>query len=180
MNATDYLEKHWEPRAVWTHLKWPKHQARLKKCAELVEGLSFCDVGCAFGHSTQIMAGFRPGDWAGLEFSKPAIIKAATLFPSMRWIYLNTAKELPNLAKQFDSVVCSEVLEHVDADAEFAKVVVEMARRKAVFTTPTIKVSDPGHLRVYDLGALEKLFKAWKHKIIREGPFFYIVVTHEL
>ena len=73
MTAEEYLVNHWIKNKIWTHLKWPKHQARFKECAERCEGKTFCDVGCGLGHSTFYLRKFHPGDWTGIEFFKTAI-----------------------------------------------------------------------------------------------------------
>lgn len=178
MEADQYLN-HWIKNQVWTHLQWPKHQTRLRRCSELVEGSRFLDVGCAFGHSTRIMAGFRQGIWAGLDFSVRAVNHANTLFPDGRWIYAQTSKHLASLGPQWDSIVCSEVIEHVENPIEFVTAIMALARLRAVFTTPTIRVKDPGHLRIYNAESLALLFLPWRHEILREEPFFYIVVDKE-
>lgn len=177
MDATQYLE-HWKRRKVWTHLKYPKHQQRLKRCAELVEGEKFLDVGCAFGHSTEIMAGFRAGEWAGLDFCEEAITKAAELFPNRTWWFVkNLAENLPPslIVYKYDSIVCSEVIEHVAEDREFVRSVIGLAKRRAVFTTPDRRVADPGHLRIHTRESLETLFSGYDFEILHEPPFFYIV-----
>jgi 2-polyprenyl-3-methyl-5-hydroxy-6-metoxy-1,4-benzoquinol methylase len=178
MNAEQYLSAHWGPHQVWTHLKNKKHQVRLRRCAELTAGETICDVGCAYGHSTEIMAGFRPGLWAGLEFFLPAVGKARELFPKRDWLYASAIEGLIEYYGKFDSVVCSEVMEHVANDGLLINLVVGMARKRAVFTTPTIKVKDPGHLRVYTEASLRELFKGHKFEILTEHPFFFIVVDH--
>jgi 2-polyprenyl-3-methyl-5-hydroxy-6-metoxy-1,4-benzoquinol methylase len=178
MNASEYLTKHWGPHSVWTHLKNKKHQVRLRRCAELCLGERFCDIGCAFGHSTAIMSGFKPGAWSGLEFSADAVVKATELFPALSWYLSETVEALYSMKGYFDSVVCSEVMEHVEDDRLLALRVVEAATKRAVFSTPSIKVRDPGHLRLYTEASLHELFAAWPHQIYHEHPFFFIAVDH--
>jgi 2-polyprenyl-3-methyl-5-hydroxy-6-metoxy-1,4-benzoquinol methylase len=181
MNAEQYLSTHWGPRHVWTHLKNKKHQTRLRRCAELLEGSKFCDIGCAYGHSTEIMRGFRPGNWTGIEFSADAVREAMENFPAGRWINAGDTAGLARITalEKWDSIVCSEVIEHVPEDAPFVKAVMSAAEQKAVFSTPSVKVRDPGHLRVHTEASLHNLFKPWDHFIYPENPFFYIVVLPE-
>ena len=180
MNAEQYLSKHWGPRHVWTHLKNKKHQIRLRRCAELVEGEAFADVGCAYGHSTEILAGFRAGRWVGIEFSNVAADKAREFFPSRGWLFAESVDQLDRWKGKFDSVVCSEVMEHVEDDALLVQRVAAMATKRAVFTTPSVKVSDPGHLRVYTPATLQALFFPLRVTILAEPPFYFIVVNNEL
>lgn len=179
MNAEQYLSTHWGPRSVWTHLKNRKHQTRLARCAGLVRGESFCDVGCAFGHSTEIMAGFRPGNWIGVEFSSAAILKVQELFPSRPCLFYESIDALETTPSAVDSAVCSEVIEHVENDVALVRGVMALVRFRAVFTTPIKWVKDPGHLRLYSVGDLTRLFEPWPHKILIEPPFFYVVADKE-
>lgn len=179
MNAVEYLDHHWGPRAVWTHLKNKKHRHRLATCASFVRGDTVCDVGCAFGHSTEIMAAFRPGEWSGVEFSSSAVEKARELFPARTWTFFESIDDLGRASGSVDSTVCSEVMEHVEDDGLLVRRVVEIARRRAVFSTPSVRVNDPGHLRLYTAAALEELFQPWPHRVILDPPFFFIVVDRE-
>jgi 2-polyprenyl-3-methyl-5-hydroxy-6-metoxy-1,4-benzoquinol methylase len=175
MDADSYL-KHWERNRVWEHLQWPKHQQRLRRCAELTTGNRVLDVGCAFGHSTVIMYDFRRATWSGLDWSERAILKARAQFPQFQWHWAGEAGKLSALRWEFDSLVCSEVLEHVEDDRAFVDSVLPLALRVAVFTTPTRRVSDPGHLRIYDEKSLARLFDGRRFELMREEPFFYVTV----
>jgi len=53
MEAKDYLVNHWIKNKIWTHLEWPKHQDRLRKCTSYLEGGKSIDIGCGLGHSTR-------------------------------------------------------------------------------------------------------------------------------
>ena len=77
---------------------------------------------------------------------------------------------------QFDGVVCSEVIEHVEKDQELVNGLIAITKKVLVITTPDREVNDPGHLRVYDKGMLEALFCGQRFKIHRIKPFFYVVV----
>jgi len=124
------------------------------------------------------MRGFRPGDWTGIEFSADAVRKAMVNFPAGRWINAGDAAGLARIAiyEKWDSVVCSEVIEHVPEDKPFIEAVLQAANNRAVFSTPSVKVRDPGHLRLYTEASLHELFKSWNHLIYPEAPFFFIVV----
>lgn len=176
MNATQYLE-HWKKNKVWTHLQWPKHQRRFELCASYIQGETFIDVGCAFGHSTAALAKLCPGKWAGLDFTVEAIVRARGLFPNMEFLFSpDYDMNLACKGRRFDSVVCSEVIEHVQDDAEFMRQLIRISGKRIVITTPNRRVSDPGHLRCYTTRTLEQLLAGTNNEIFSDGPFFYAVV----
>jgi len=175
MDAKQYCEEHWIDRKVWTHLTWPKHQERLKLCAEKMIGEKFIDVGCGCGHSTNIMQGFKMGVWSGLDFSKRAIEMAKEFFPNIPFYYAPDY-EMKSLVGEFDSVVCSEVIEHILDDKSFVDKLLEITKNILVLTTPNIRVSDPGHLRIYTEELLHQLCKSYKYEIISHGNFFYVII----
>jgi len=178
MRAKDYLKNHWIKNEMWTHLEWPKHQNRLRACASYLEGERFIDVGCALGHSTDIMKKFMPGNWSGLEFMQEAVEKAKELFPDITFYYSKDFDFLP-VCGQFDGVVCSEVIEHVEHDKELIKGLIDITDKILVITTPSIKVNDPGHLRVYTEKTLSKLFNGYDFGIIKKDTFFYGIVRKQ-
>ena len=175
MDAKQYCEEHWIDKKVWTHLSWPKHQERLRLCAEKMIGEKFLDVGCACGHSTDIMRGFKNGIWSGLDFSAKAIEMAKEFFPNISFYYAPDY-EMKNLIGEFDSVVCSEVIEHVPDDKLFVKKVLEITKNVLVLSTPNLRVNDPGHLRVYTEELLHQLCEPYQHEIISYGKFFYLII----
>lgn len=181
MNADDYM-KHWEKNQVWTHLEWPKHQERLRLCTVNLEGEKFLDVGCAYGHSTAIMKKFKPGNWEGMDFSLDAIERAKKEFPNMKFYYANNVNKLVNEKKhKWDSVVCSEVIEHVAEDVKLMKGLFNITKKVICITTPNRRVSDPGHLRIYTEPMLQKVVeeaaeKDATYKIKSHGAFWYVVI----
>lgn len=175
MEARNYIENHWIKNEIWTHLEHPKHQDRLRNCASYLEGERFIDIGCALGHSTDIMKRFRPGDWSGIEFTEGAIEKAIKLFPEITFYHANDFNLLPVCGK-FDGVVCSEVIEHVEDDEALVKGLLDITKKILIITTPNTSINDPGHLRVYTEKRLAELFAGHNFEIIRDGIFFYVVV----
>ena len=185
MNAKEYIDKHWRPNKVWNNLLAEKHQVRLRRCADLClgnkaepEASEFIDVGCAFGHSTDHMARFRPAAWAGMDFDEGAVLEARRVFPQYPFFYAPDHGMIEAArGRTFDSVVCSEVIEHVEDDAGFVRGLIPLARRRVVITTPNRKVNDPGHLRAYTREALAKLLEGTgRVRIFSEGRFFYAVI----
>ena len=176
MNATEYL-KLWEKHRVWERLRVSRHQRRLKRCAELAVGETAIDVGCAYGHSTSYMAGFRPGRWAGLDFDAAAVAKARRLFPELKFFYApNYGLVRATGGETFDTVVCSEVIEHAENDSAFVAALLPLARKRVVMTTPCKKVKSAGHLRLYTEDSLRDLFRGHSPAISKECPFFYLTL----
>ena len=173
MNASEYLEQHWNKKQVWRNLHTPKHQERLSRCVRPLVGQSFVDVGCAAGHSTSIMAGFKPGAWTGIDFHKPTIEMARVNFPEIPFIYLDKVYELSGFV--FDSVVCSEVIEHAEDPHELAACLWHMTNNVLVVTTPCVKVDDPGHLRLFDEAMIADVFQGIPYTVERAPRFFYVI-----
>lgn len=175
MTADEYL-KHWRERRVWEHLAWPKHQRRFDVLARECGPGPYAEVGCGFGHSTYELQGRRPGDWTAIDFFDGVVKSVAEFFPGMRAV--QTTGPGAHLGR-FGTVVCSEVLEHVEADGAFAAGLLEMATDRIVISTPAVRVSDPGHLRVYTAETLAALFRPRAVRVFIDGPFLYAVVSIE-
>lgn len=184
MDAEAYITRHWIPNRIWTHLAWPRHQERLRRCAEALPASGkFLDVGCACGHSTEIMRGFRPAAfWFGADFSKTAITHARSLFPAIGFYTLACPADFVRLGP-FDGVVCSEVLEHSPDDTALAEALLNITAGTLVVTTPWVKVSDPGHLRIYTEKSLRALFETpWepgKIQVEMKEKFFYLTYARK-
>lgn len=177
ISAEEYITSHWEPHQVHKRLLVDVHQERFDHIAELCVGQSGIDVGCAFGHSTCMLADRTPGmDWAGADFSKTAIEEAEKL---LKWTaYFKSPDYLPSFA--YDTVVCSEVIEHVEADADLLRNLVRCARRRVIVTTPNVWVNDPGHIRLYTKSGLaalaEHALMGVKSAIHSHGRHFFLVI----
>ena len=177
MNADTYL-KHHTTKQIWKHYGWPRHQFRFKFCSDKLKGKTFIDVGCLFGHSTDILSKLCLGIWSGIDFTEVAIIRARKLFPNIVFYYSQNFNLLP-ICGMYDSVVCSEVLEHVSNDKALVDGVMQITKQIAVFSTPCKKVNDPGHLRVYTKESLQELFSAYDYVIEKQAVFFFITVRNK-
>ena len=180
MQAAEY-RKHWMHRKVWNRLTRPQHQSRLKWCASECVGETFADIGCACGHSTAIMEKAKAGKWTGIDFDPEIIRQALIFFPDRIFYPLGKVSDLHSLGK-FDSVVCSEVIEHVPDDRELVAQLWGIADKKMILTTPNRFVDDPGHLRVYGMKKLQRIFNTDALgqdaiiKIESVGRFWHITV----
>ena len=82
----------------------------------------------------------------------------------------------------FDSVVCSEVLEHIDEDWKLLQGLMRITKNILVISTPCIPIDDPGHLRLYTKDSLSELLgvnKKYNYEIVEDKPFFFAKVWHK-
>jgi len=173
MTAAEYRE-HWMKRKVWNRLQKPQHQRRLQWCADQCVGERFIDVGCACGHSTSMMSVFHPGQWHGADFDEMIVGAARQCFPGIKFFAFSSVSYLYT-AGIFDSVVCSEVIEHVPDDYGLVEQLWAITGRKLILTTPNRVVDDPGHIRVYGEKKLRKLFTMDAEiKMVSAGRFWWV------
>jgi len=174
MEATEYL-KHWKPVNKDRLLGCAKHQERFNTCVGYIKGDSYVDVGCAEGHSTNIMKGMHPGDWTGIDFCPTTINGAAIKFPEIKFEFIDKIENL-DAAGKFDSVICSEVIEHVENDRLMVEKLITITGKILIMTTPSVGVKSVGHLRLYDESSLAALFiKYGTFEIVKKHPFFYMI-----
>lgn len=174
MTAEEYLAG-WRERKTWTHLDKERHQSRLKWCADQCVGETFADVGCALGHSTAIMRQRHPGAWTGIEFSESAVVEARERFPHIAFTSVPSVADLV-VAGRFDTVVSSEVVEHVEDPAALLTALLAIAERRVVITTPCAVVDDPGHVRLYTDKTLGALLAGLEAKVVKDELFFRVVI----
>lgn len=177
MTAEEYFVHHWKKHKVWNRLAKPHHQARLKWCADQCVGLTAIDVGCASGHSTAYMQIFRKDiRWFGTDFA-PEIVKYAKMtFPNIDFLEIKGIDTLSEIGP-FDSVVCSEVIEHVLCPKSFVDQLWGVTKSRLIITTPSVAVDDPGHLRVFNKATLRELFNFDAIiNIKKAGKFWHVII----
>jgi len=184
MDAEKYIVDHWIKHKVWRNLTREKHQERFRTICSFLEGETLIDVGCGCGHSTNYMSEIRSGTWIGIDFSEQAILKAKEFFPQYEFYYADLFDlALETGRSQFDSVICSEVIEHVEKDQELFDELLSITKKVLVITTPNRRVGDPGHLRIYtekmlfDLCENRNFHIIPKVQVVSHGNFFYMVVN---
>jgi 2-polyprenyl-3-methyl-5-hydroxy-6-metoxy-1,4-benzoquinol methylase len=180
MTAEEYLTSHWlkKPKIYDYEHKEPNnhHHQRFQFCAENLVGNKFMDLGCACGHSTAMLKKLHDGNWSGLDFYAPVIEQAKKNFPDITFYYSPDYNYKDTIGR-YDTVVCSEVIEHVPDDRLFVEKAIEIATQRVVLTTPNKNVGDPGHVRLHTMESLKELFKGYNVEIISQGIFFYITVN---
>lgn len=174
MDVDSYIE-HYEKRKNWTHLAWPKHQERLRECASNLIGDRFADVGCAFGYSTYYLSKFKPGDWTGIDFSRKAIVGSIRNFPDLKFMFLNSINDLGFL-DEFDSVVCSGTIEHIEDDKLFFNRLLKLTKQRLIITTPHKELVAVGHLRIYDETMLRALIGDLEFRLYKKGHSWFAVI----
>lgn len=179
MNASEYL-KHWETLNHDRILGCDKHQQRLELCAGFMTGDNIADIGCAFGHSTNIMNRFYPAKWTGIDFCEKTINTARKKFPDIPFIYIDEIKNLSQ-GGTYDSCVCSEVIEHVEDDGLLIEKLIGITKKRLIITTPSKKVNDPGHLRLYTPEMIDVMLSdLCNYSLESIGDFFYIKIIKEV
>ena len=118
---------------------------------------SILDVGCGTGALLAVLQQAFPGAWfAGVDNAELQIARNRRVFPWSRFEVLDIAQGA--LAAEYNTVICSEVLEHVQEDGLALDNLCAMAGRYLLLTVPTGKIHALergfGHLRHYSLETL--------------------------
>jgi 2-polyprenyl-3-methyl-5-hydroxy-6-metoxy-1,4-benzoquinol methylase len=177
LTADQYIQ-HWKARRVWTHLERPKHLNRLLWCANQVVGLNPLDVGCAFGHSTAIMARFHPdAAWAGCDVAAEAAATARNMQAGTEigFFWIPQIEDLASTGP-WSTIIASEVIEHVQDDRAFLAGLVKAALNRVVLTTPAIDAQDPGHVRLYNDKSMAALLEGYDATWTKDKSFYSIIV----
>lgn len=93
---------------LWHNRKWKTVGSLLAK-----KGKRILDLGCANGYSTSQIDKFAPqAEIFGIDISEKLIRFAKKKYPKFKFLVAD-AGNLPFPDKNFDTVVCTEVLEHL-------------------------------------------------------------------
>jgi 2-polyprenyl-3-methyl-5-hydroxy-6-metoxy-1,4-benzoquinol methylase len=122
------------------------------------------DAGCGEGVVYRAMRdrGFR-GEWTGVDVSEGAVAYARTRSPEAQWLTAPLDR-LPFAPASFDTVLCSQVLEHVPnphaalngiADVSSRQLVVSVPWEPAFRTLTALSIAvgvgqDPGHVNFWN------------------------------
>jgi len=186
LTPDEYIRDHWLKKKIYDHCGEPHHIARYKECVKHIKGTVVLDYGCATGHSTKIMDDLTDNKytWEGLDISSVAVKAAREFFPEYKFECMNSDYVTPYSYGSFDSVICTEVIEHVEFPRELVNEICGLADKVAVFTTPINIIKDPTHMVVFRRLGLEKIFdscgyeyKIYRHEYNQNNKHYVIVVN---
>jgi SAM-dependent methyltransferase len=163
-----------------THGPFSRHYRRI--ILELVRPLDFAtvlDIGCGQGSLLSEVRALRPSiTVTGVDVSDSALRLAQDKLPDGEFTKLDITTDC--LDKQFDLVLCSEVLEHVDNDLAALQGIARMTAGHAVISSVQGRMrsfeKEIGHVRNYRRGELvEKVNRAGlsASQVIEWGFPFY-------
>lgn len=122
----------------------PSAMSRFFKVKSLSRGgKRVIDVGCSIGLLTNEIAK-KSGVAIGVDIDKTYVKEAKRLFPNCAFV-IGDSKNLPFKAGCFDAAVSSEVIEHIDRPADYAKEVFRVlsGNGQFVLTTPNRDIGRP-------------------------------------
>lgn len=161
-----------------------RHRRRI--VAHLVKRLpheSVLDLGCGDGSLLAEISRKVKGRLVGSDISAEAVRIAAGRCPGLEFIQMDLAKDLP--ADRFDTVVMSEVLEHIEDDAAALRRIADIARYVVISVPggPAGKVDRRfGHFRNYEGDALPRLLESCGYDVVyfRRWGFPFHQLTQRL
>lgn len=154
------------------------------------------DAGCGEGFTMDRLAKFGLGKKIeGVEYSKYAISLGKKLFPNLTFKEGNVYK-LPYEDESFDLVVCTEVLEHLNAPSKVIKEVLRTSRKYVLVSVPNEPFfwlsnfirgknlfrlgDDPEHINHWTIFSFRKFIKKNGIKIKKMlFPFPWIIALGE-
>ena len=135
------LDAEWE-KNQWVYFWRLRHHYLL--VAEYLSG-KVLDIGCGPGYLAAFVKPNAHWYW-GIDISPEAIRQAQILFPESHFLTGDVESEpLPYGDNEFDTVVVSEVFEHLEDHAPLIKEVRRVTKEFVVVTTP-ISMGGVGHI----------------------------------
>ena len=188
LTSDEYIRDHWIKNKIYEHCTEDKHIARYRECVKHIKGKSVLDFGCATGHSIKIMEGLvdKKCFWYGTDVSQEALKFAVEHFPMYDYFDMKSEYEVDTFGKSFDTVICTEVIEHVEYPRKLVEEICRLAKKVAVFTTPINIIKDPTHMVVFRRLGLEKIFDScgcpyeiYRHEYNQSNKHYIVVVDLE-
>jgi SAM-dependent methyltransferase len=94
----------------WRRKSWYYHQELQRFCRDTIPpGQSVLEIGCGTG---ELLAAVDPGEGVGVDLSPKMVERARARFPHLTW--LEQDAETLDLGRQFDYVILSDLLGHLE------------------------------------------------------------------
>jgi len=120
--------------------------ARYDFASQHVKGKNVIDIGCGSGYGTSVLAAGGAKSALGIDYDPKVIQYAKKTYKmkNLKYQNVNVAK-LSNKGK-YDAVTAFEVIEHIQADQEFVKLISSLLEKngQAYISTPNKLISSPG------------------------------------
>ena len=156
-----YMENHWQ---YHNHLDHERHQNRIKFTGQFCRGKTL-DVGCANGFSTQLMAEHNLGAvFHGAEATDWGYSQACMTYPGLEFTKAY-GENLPFADDEFDTVLMSEIIEHVYDPRLLVDEGWRVAKRQIIVTTPTQNHPDPDHKRFFSIADMREFLQKYTNDI---------------
>lgn len=137
------------------------------------------DVGCGAGHLLSALADLYPGaTTCGVDFSREAIGIARRVHPASRFEVMSIF-ELEKLQTQFDLVVCTEVIEHLEAADVAVEKLMSVCRQggTVVITVPDGRQDTfAGHFNFWTPESFRREFRERDPSVEPFGAFLFITL----
>ena len=109
-------------------------------------GRSILEIGCGSGFFAQMLLQEYAGDYRGFDFSSTAICNAGRRTGRPELFFTGNALDPAIYTGDYDTIVCTEVLEHIEADLDVIRLWRDGTR--CVCTVPNFDAE--GHVRFFN------------------------------
>ena len=106
---------------------------------------SVLDVGCGPGQFAHMLSGLGVTKYTGVDFSEVAVAHAQTIVPAFDFLVADALMSDCYTAREYDVLVCTEVLEHIEQDIELLERVPE--GKRCICTVPNFPLVS--HVRYF-------------------------------
>ncbi len=131
-------------RPYWDSHYYPLYKAALSSAVQ-IGARKVLEIGCGSGAFAHMLLDRSDLEYHGFDFSAAAIAKAAIRTGRPECFSVERAEAGTTMDPQFDTIVCLEVLEHIERDLD----VVRLWRPGANFVCSVPNFDDPAHVRLF-------------------------------